>query len=260
MIQKKLVVFNSIGGDEHKMYATVNANTEDSVIAELTEAAISDANLFCDSEHASDSDSVTGTIRRMLEPLGFKFFDAEPFSTVNWDSSGWHNQNGSLLQARLKVDGIKFEVLKETGLILIGTNQGGIIVSPDTGKWQRIPTSNEQGTLAGTEYETLVELVGLYGQGGSIEWKSDIEPQVYNHGKAVEIFGTPSADGWRLPTREEWQVRAREQASTNHQGCPGVYWSSTADASNIGMAWSSYDVLTNCNHSLHVRLVRDVQR
>lgn len=120
MGNKKLVVFNSIGGNDYKLYATVNANTEDLVIAELTGAAISDANLFCDSENATDSDSVTGTIRRMLEPLGFEFFDSEPFPTVDWDN---HKQSESLLSIRILHAGYTSETDAD-GFINIRTDKG----------------------------------------------------------------------------------------------------------------------------------------
>ena len=173
MGKKKLIVFNSVGGPDYHLHALVNSNTEDLVISELTAAAISDANLHCNRNTTPDSDSVTGTIKRLLEPLGFEFIDQEAVvQTVDWDN---YEQKASLLAIRILHEGYTSEE-NEDGTLHICTDKGmfkvrSICNDADVG-WEYFPNEVGYSNLIESGFHQLITLLNNeHTQSSQVHWR-----------------------------------------------------------------------------------------
>lgn len=170
LTKRKLVVIRSHDEVEHYINATVNGATDNALVQKLVNAAISDSVIaYVDSISELGSDthepevSVEGFIRQALEPLGFEFLKrGTVFSENNWDSG--YMQKETMTEVRLQLAGIKYEVLPETGLLLIETDKGGITVSLKPFKWQCIPAKEGESNLSGDDVGTLIKVVLLRGQ------------------------------------------------------------------------------------------------
>lgn len=143
------------------------------MIAELTAAAISDANKsdpekdlgsvdFADTPPTHDETQEYGTqaiIKRLLAPLGFEF--VESIETACWDS---HEQDETLIEVRLRHAGIIGVKKDPLGDFLVSTDSGVIEVCSDSGAWKCIPEKEGDSTLTGDNFELLTTLIHQRGQ------------------------------------------------------------------------------------------------
>ena len=98
-----------------------------------------------------------------------------------------------------------------------------------------------------------------------LEWKCGVEGE-YTFDKAVNKFGKPDNDGFRLPTIEELKtlVNAHYSVFEKLDLNDSIFWSSSAILGNAKFAWFVYfykgDVSLSLRHNFYyVRLVRDGQ-
>jgi hypothetical protein len=168
--KRKLVVIRSHDEVERYINATVNGATDDALVQKLVNAAISDSVIaYVDSISELGSDthepevSVDGFIRQALEPLGFEFLKrGTVFSENNWDNG--YMQKETLVEVRLQLAGIKYEVLPLRKLLSIDTCKGPITVSQNPLRWQCIPAKEGESNLSGDDVGTLIKVVLLRGQ------------------------------------------------------------------------------------------------
>lgn len=173
MGNKKLVIFQSLGGKEHSFYALVNAHTDDLVIQELTCAAISDANWRYGRLSAYEPDPITVTIKRLLTPLGFEFIDGEAaVKTIEWDNC---EQTASLLAIRILHEGYASEE-NEDGTLHVCTDKGffkvnSICKDADVG-WEYLPDKNDSMSLKESGFDQLITLLNNeHTQSSSVHWR-----------------------------------------------------------------------------------------
>lgn len=169
MGNKKLVTFNSMGGEEFAFYALVNAHTDNIVIEELMCAAISDANKKC-----GDIDyGLKACIQKILSPLGFEFIEAEDIaSNVTWDN---FEQKATLLAIRILHEGYTSEE-NEDGTLHVCTDKGLFKVSSickdaDVG-WEYFPDDAGVKHLNESGFDQLITLLNNeHTQSSLVHWR-----------------------------------------------------------------------------------------
>lgn len=164
---KRLVQLASEDGSQYDFFALVNQHTDETVVRELVNAAIGDANredaanLRNGTSGTNSGLSVKADIKRRLEPLGFEFFPNDNVTTVGyWDGA---NDDPSLFEVRLKHAGIKFTMCPTSGLVKIPTATGTIAMDVSKESWA-CEAQGTTGSLRGTGFEQLEKLISLRGQ------------------------------------------------------------------------------------------------
>ena len=154
---KKLFEFWSI--NRQIFFAFVDSGKSDDEVQALAMAATSDANKEYEANmengdgRCHDGLCVEESIKARLTPLGFEFIT--PLKGLGrWED---HYQDETLLEARLRVNGIQFE-RTDQGNLVIPTPDGDVIADVANGSWSAQGTT---GVLKGSGAGNMIYLIQL---------------------------------------------------------------------------------------------------